>query len=147
MSTEAGWLIGESACTDSCYHGSVSDVKRPRRVLLADDSEIVGRQLAKIVGQSEEFELVGRASNGAEAIRMYAELEPDVVCMDIVMPILDGLKALGAILQSDSAAKVVVVTSLGTVADRVQEALALGAKAVVAKPFDAEQVLRALREV
>lgn len=118
-----------------------------RRVLLADDSAIIGKQLGAILQNSQEFTIVGRASNGAEAIRLYSDLRPDLVCLDVIMPVLDGLKALSAILHKDATANIVMVTSLGAVADRVNEALTLGAKAVIAKPFQPEQVLRTLREI
>ena len=67
--------------------------------------------------------------------------------MDMNMPVMDGLTALRTVMAMDPNAKVVMVTSLGGVGDKFAEALRLGAKTVISKPFDAEVVLKTLREL
>lgn len=118
-----------------------------KRVLIVDDSLSVARQLEKIVTGSGEFEVVGHAKNGAEALKMNQLHRPDVICMDMNMPVMDGLTALRNLIAMNRAIKVVMVTSLGGVGDKFTEALRLGAKNVISKPFEADNVLQILRDV
>ncbi len=111
-----------------------------KTVLLVDDSLSTAKQLKQIISGFPGYEIVGRAKNGAEAVKLYGELKPDIVCMDIVMPIMDGLQALRMILKMNTEAKVVMVSSLGGVGDRVVEALKMGARNVIAKPFEDEKI-------
>ena len=117
------------------------------RILLVDDSSAVGHQLARIARESGRFEIVAHARNGAEAVKLYATSRPDVVLMDIVMPVMDGLQALRAILGLDAMAKVVMLSSVGGVGEKASEALRLGAREVLSKPFLAEDVLAAIDRV
>lgn len=118
-----------------------------KRVLVVDDSISVARQLEKIISDSGEFEMVGHAKNGMEAIKMHQTIHPDIVCMDMNMPGMDGLTALRSLVALDRNVKVVMVTSLGGVGDKFAESLKLGARKVISKPFEAESVLNALREL
>ncbi len=116
-----------------------------KKVLVVDDSLSVGRQLGQIIAGTGEFEVIGHARNGAEAIQMYQTDRPDIVCMDMNMPVMDGPTALRSIVAIDPAAKVVMITSLGGVGDKFTEALKLGARNVIAKPFQPDDVLKILR--
>jgi len=116
-----------------------------KRVLIADDSIAVARQLEKVVISTGEFEVIGHAKNGAEAIKLNQTENPDIICMDLNMPIMDGLTALRNIKALDGEVQVVMVTSLGGVGDKFSEALKLGARNVISKPFEAENVLNILR--
>jgi len=116
-----------------------------KKVLVVDDSISVARQLEKILNESGEFVCVGHARNGAEAIKMNHSENPDIICMDMNMPGMDGLTALRSLVVLDKDVKVVMVTSLGGVGDKFAEALKLGAKNVISKPFEAETVLNVLR--
>ncbi|HEU0264431.1 MAG TPA: response regulator [Geobacterales bacterium] len=115
-----------------------------KRVLIVDDSIAVARQLQKILTDSGSFEVIGHAHNGVEAIKMQQELKPDLVCMDMNMPGMDGLTALRSLMALDPSIKVVMVTSLGGVSDKFTEALKLGARNVITKPFEAANVVQAL---
>ncbi|HPZ84268.1 MAG TPA: response regulator, partial [Thermogutta sp.] len=77
-----------------------------KRVLIADDSVLIRRMIAEVLTQAG-YEVVGEATNGAEAVAKYRELNPDVVTLDIVMPGTDGLYALDGILALNPNAKVV----------------------------------------
>lgn len=116
-----------------------------KKVVIADDSIAVARQLEKILVGSGEFEVVAQARNGLEAIKLYQQHHPDLVCMDMNMPGMDGITALRSLVAMDKNAKVVMVTSLGGVGDKFTEALRLGAKGVISKPFEAEDLLKLLR--
>ena len=118
-----------------------------KKVLVVDDSLSVARQLEKIISESGEFTCVGHAKNGAEAIKMNHSEDPDIICMDMNMPGMDGLTALRSLSMLDKEVKVVMVTSLGGVGDKFTEALRLGAKNVISKPFMADEVLKILRGI
>lgn len=118
-----------------------------KKVLVVDDSLSVARQLEKIIAESGDFVCVGHAKNGAEAIKMNHIEDPQIICMDMNMPGMDGLTALRTLSVMDKAVKVVMVTSLGGVGDKFTEAIKLGAKNVISKPFETDNVLRILREL
>lgn len=118
-----------------------------KRVLIVDDSITVARQLEKIIGSSGDFEAVGHGKNGLEAIKLQQTLKPDIICMDMNMPVMDGLTALRTLMAMDPGIKVVMITSLGGVADKFTEAMKLGARNVLSKPFEADTVLNVLRDL
>ncbi|RME26491.1 MAG: response regulator [Deltaproteobacteria bacterium] len=118
-----------------------------KSILIVDDSIAVAKQLENVVESFAEYEIVGHARDGAEAIRLYKNLKPDVVLMDIVMPLMDGLQSLRALMKIDPQAKVIMVSSVGGVGDKVEEALKLGARHVVSKPFEAEKLKAVLDRV
>jgi two-component system chemotaxis response regulator CheY len=110
------------------------------RVLLVDDNAASIALLEKILAP-ERFEIAGRAGNGLEALKLYQAHKPDLVLMDIVMPVMDGLQALRLILQLDPHAKVVMVSSVAGVGENVAEAMRFGARGMVSKPPQAQELL------
>ena len=118
-----------------------------KKVLLVDDSLVVARQLQKILDDSGEFAVCAHAKNGLEAIKLNQEHNPDIICMDMNMPVMDGLTALRTIVTLDTEVKVVMATSLSGVGDKFMEAMKLGARNVMSKPFEAETVLNILRQL
>jgi two-component system chemotaxis response regulator CheY len=118
-----------------------------RTILIVDDSITAMQLLKRILDESGEYSVVGHARDADEALRLYAELHPDIVTMDIVMPGGDGVQATRQILAAHPGAKIVVVSSLGEVKEKVVAALTAGAKSVLAKPLEKEEVLKALRAV
>jgi YesN/AraC family two-component response regulator len=112
-------------------------------VLLVDDSRTVLSQIEKVVGASDEAEIVGTAGNGAEAVQKASELKPDLVIMDIIMPDMDGLAALRMLQAKQPEIRVAMLSSVGGVASKAEEAFRLGAVQVLGKPVD-EEILRAL---
>jgi two-component system, chemotaxis family, chemotaxis protein CheY len=115
-----------------------------RNVLVVDDSLSVAKHLTRILDGSERYKVVGHAKDGVEALKLFQTLAPDLVCMDMAMPNLDGLQALRLILAVNREARVVMVSSVGGVADRVSECLRMGARSVISKPFVADKVLEIL---
>lgn len=118
-----------------------------KKVLLVDDSISVARLLEKILVESGEFEVVGHGKNGLEAIKLFQTMHPDIICMDMNMPGMDGLTALRTLMTLDKNVNVVMITSLGGVGDKFNEAIKLGAKNVISKPFETENVLKILGEL
>ena len=109
------------------------------KVLVVDDSMFIAKQLGQIF-TSEGFEVVGTAADGAQGVEKYKELHPDLVTMDITMPVMDGVSALEKILESDKEACVIMVSALGK-EDVVKKSLLMGAKSYIVKPLDRKKVL------
>lgn len=99
------------------------------RVLIVDDHAIVRTGLSQLLGTADDIELVGAASDGAEAVTMAAELRPDVVLMDLSMPGTDGISATGQIVAADPGVHVLVLTSFSDQA-RILDALQAGAEGI-----------------
>ncbi len=111
-----------------------------KRVLIVDDSVFTYEQLKNIIEKTGIAEVVGHAKDGIEGIKLYKKLTPDIVFMDILMPNMDGLQALKSILSIDKSAKVIIVSSLGGAVEKAEEALKAGAKGIVSKPFNENEI-------
>jgi DNA-binding NarL/FixJ family response regulator len=115
------------------------------RLLIADDHAVVRTGLQHLVSTFADVELVGVAENGEEAVRMAGERRPDVVLIDLEMPVLDGTEATRRIVAADPAVAVVVLTSFSD-RDQILRALDAGAVGYVlkdAEPADLERAVRA----
>jgi DNA-binding NarL/FixJ family response regulator len=110
-----------------------SESKKPLiRVLIVDDMPQVRQDLRVLLQLSNEVEVVGEAANGQEAIRQAGLLNPDVVLMDLEMPILDGLQATAQIVQT-KLTKRVVILSVHSEPEDIQRAMQAGADAFIQK--------------
>jgi len=116
-----------------------------KRLLIVDDAMFM-RSTLKMMLRNQGFEVVGEAQNGIEAIRQYKSLKPDIVTMDIHMPEMGGLDALGEILKMDPKAKVVMITAAGD-QKHVMDAMQLGAKNFIVKPFTEEKVIKVMNSI
>ncbi|MGK5083902.1 response regulator [Bdellovibrionota bacterium FG-1] len=111
-----------------------------KTVLIVDDVPFARKALTEIL-TSAYYQIVGEASNGVEALAMYAKLRPDLVTMDIVMPTMSGIEATRKLCKADPDARIVVVS--GIVQDNlIMEVIALGAKDFITKPFTPDDVLK-----
>ncbi|MEF8778957.1 MAG: chemotaxis protein CheY [Natronomonas sp.] len=113
-------------------------------VLIADDSEFMRSLLREIL--EDEYAIVDEAENGVEAIELYNEYNPDLVMMDIVMPIRDGIEATNEITDTDPDAKVIMCTSVGQ-EQKMKSAIQAGAEGYITKPFQKPSVLDEIENV
>lgn len=116
-----------------------------KRLMIVDDSVFVYEEMKHMLANSD-FEIVGYAKSGEEAITMYEELLPDVVTMDIIMPGLDGLETAKQILTRWPEAKIVIVSSLAY-DETMQDAKKIGACDFLFKPIEEDQILEILNRV
>ena len=112
------------------------------RVLVVDDAAFMRKVVSDALA-SGGHEVVGEATNGAEAVERFQELRPELTTLDITMPEKDGLAALAEIMAIDPAARVVMCSALGQ-ETKVLESIKLGAKDFVVKPFQPARVLEAV---
>ena len=114
------------------------------KILVVDDAAFM-RMMIKDILVKNGYDVVGEASNGAEAVVRFRELEPDLVTMDITMPEMDGITALKEIKRSHPQARIIMCSAMGQQA-MVLEAIQAGARDFVVKPFQADRVLDAVKK-
>ena len=115
-------------------------------MLLVDDHSIVREGLQSMLKDSEEFEVVGSARDGVEAVRAASELSPDVIVMDVMMPKKDGVEACREIMESAPGVRVVMLTA-STEEDAVIEAVAAGATGYLQKVSGMDRLVSTLKLV
>jgi two-component system, chemotaxis family, chemotaxis protein CheY len=116
-----------------------------KKVLVVDDAAFMRLAIRNILDKGG-FEVVGEAENGVDAIQKYKELQPDIVTMDITMPVMTGVDALKNIIQYDPKAKVVMLSAMGQ-ENLVKECILSGAKTFLVKPVKDEQVVLTLNKL
>jgi DNA-binding NarL/FixJ family response regulator len=114
------------------------------RVLIADDHGVVREGLKRMIGGRAEFSIVGEACNGEEAVALSARAAPDVIVMDLRMPLLGGVEATSRILARDPHARVLVLTTYDTDAD-ILYAVEAGAVGYLLKDSSPEEIFRGIR--
>lgn len=121
-------------------------MKHPIRILIADDHAVVRRGLRSILQIERDFQIVGEAANGDEAVKMTRQLEPHVVIMDLVMPEKSGTEATAEILDERPETRILLLTTFGT-ADDVAKALEIGAAGALMKTSDESEIIASIRTV
>lgn len=116
------------------------------RVLVADDHPIVRGGIVSLLAGADDIEVVGTASDGAEAIRLALDLTPDLVLMDLRMPVLDGDEATARILAERPGIRVVILTTYDTDAS-ILTAIEAGASGYLLKASPPEEILAGIRSV
>jgi two-component system, NarL family, response regulator LiaR len=116
----------------------------PIRILVVDDHSVVRQGLKMFLGLDPDLEIVGEAENGAEAVKMAAELNPDVVLMDMLMPVMDGIEATKAIRGSMPDTEVIALTSVLEDA-AVVGAIKAGAIGYLLKDTQSDELRRAIK--
>jgi DNA-binding NarL/FixJ family response regulator len=115
-------------------------------VLLADDHTVVRQGLRALLKAEEDIEVIGEAENGRQAVNLVRKTPPDVVLMDVAMPMMNGLEATRQILKGSPGTKVLVLTSYGD-DDCVEQLMRAGAAGYLIKQTAANDLLKAIREV
>ena len=114
------------------------------RVLIADDHGVLRDGLGRVIAAQADLELVGVAANGAEAVELCRQTSPDVVLMDLEMPVMDGIEATRAIVHANPATAVLVLTSFAD-RRRITGALDAGALGYLLKDASADDVVEGIR--
>lgn len=116
-----------------------------KKILVVDDAAFM-RMMLKNMLVANGFDVVGEAENGEEAVKKYKSLNPDLVTMDITMPVMEGIDALIQIKEIEPNAKVVMCSAMGQQM-MVLKAIQAGAKDFIVKPFQEERVLQSINKV
>jgi len=114
-------------------------------VMVVDDAAFM-RMMLKSILQKGGHEVIGEAENGAIAVEKYAMLKPDLVTMDITMPVMEGIEAVKQIRAADADAKIIMCSAMGQQGMIIQ-AVQAGAKDFVVKPFQEDRVLESVNKL
>jgi DNA-binding NarL/FixJ family response regulator len=116
------------------------------RILIAEDQRIVREGLRAVLEDEDEIAIVGEAANGQEAIELFAQLQPDVVLMDLQMPVVDGPEATRRIRERSPDARILVLTTYAT-DEFIFKALRAGAQGYLLKDASANELLDAIHSI
>ncbi len=116
-----------------------------KTALIVDDAAIIRIMLTKVFSK-HGIDVVGQATTGEEAIRLYGIKKPDLVTMDITMPGLDGIATIRSIIADDPTARIIVVSALGQ-QSKMQKSLAAGARDYIVKPIKEDPLMATVRRV
>lgn len=116
------------------------------RILIADDHKIVRDGLAALLGTKRDLEVIGAVGNGQEAVEKALALKPNVVIMDLMMPIMDGVEATREIRKAAPTVQILVLTTFGT-SNGIAHAIEAGALGAMMKSADHEELAEAIRKV
>jgi len=115
------------------------------RVLIVDDHAVVRQGLRTFIDLQEDMRVIAEAENGAEAVQLAGQHQPDVILLDLVMPHMDGVEATRQILERSPASHVIILTSFGE-DDKVFPAIRAGAQGYLLKDIHPNQLVQAVRE-
>ena len=116
------------------------------RVLIADDHPLVRQGIATVVAKELDIEVVGEASNGVEAVNMARSMNPDIVLMDLQMPVMDGVEAIGLLKTDVPKCSVIILTTFDT-DDYIFKGIEAGARGFIFKDSAPQDVIAAIRTV
>lgn len=145
ISTDAAFVPGEKPHTLNLKKTDLntSTASSLPTVLVVDDSALIRKMLIKLLNDNG-YQVIGEATNGEEGVELYKELEPDIVTLDITMPVMDGVTALKKIKEYDPEAMVAMISAAGQ-KDKLMDALREGAELFFTKPFNAQEVITSLK--
>ncbi|OCA84417.1 DNA-binding response regulator [Bacillus sp. FJAT-27225] len=116
------------------------------RIVIADDHHVVRRGLAFFLKTQDDFEIIGEASNGVEAVKLAVDLKPDITLMDLDMPVMDGISATAKIREQDPTSKVMILTSFSD-QDHVLPAIEAGAAGYQLKDVQPDELAASIRKL
>lgn len=116
-----------------------------KTVLIVDDSSFMRKLIGKIF-EREGFLVIGEAENGIVCIEKFRELRPEVVTLDVTMSHMDGIQTLSALMEINPDAKVIMISALGQ-ESIVKQAISIGARTFIVKPFKNGQVISAVNKM
>ena len=122
----------------------MKQTRNATKILFADDHQIVREGLARLIDREKDLKIVAETDNGRDAVRLAKELKPDLIVLDLKMPIKDGTTAATEILSEDSSAKILILTSFATNAE-IQAALDAGVLSAIVKDSSSKTLIDALR--
>ncbi|MEN8908134.1 MAG: response regulator [Clostridiales bacterium] len=115
------------------------------RILLIDDSPIIHSLMKKAL-EKNGYKICGNARNGKEGVTLYVKLKPDIVFMDVTMPIMDGIEATKKIIEFDPKAVVIMLTAMGD-NEIIKNAEEAGVKIFLKKPFNEYKIISSISKV
>lgn len=113
-----------------------------KTILIIDDSPFVTKQITELI-QKNNYEVIGHAGNGEEGIRLFAEMKPDLIILDIILPGIDGVETASVLLQEDPGAKILMLSSICD-AQTITEIKSLGIKYLIPKPIEPDILLASI---
>lgn len=145
ISTDAAFVPGEKPHTLNLKKTDLNTntASSLPTVLVVDDSALIRKMLIKLLNDNG-YQVIGEAANGEEGVELYKDLEPDIVTLDITMPVMDGVTALKKIKEYNPEAMVAMISAAGQ-KDKLMDALREGAELFFTKPFNAQEVITSLR--
>lgn len=119
--------------------------KKQASVVIVDDNDMM-RTILRSILRGEEYNVIGEARNGAQAVEMVERMQPDIVCMDVMMPEKNGIEAMVEIKHKFPETQFIMITGSAD-PETVQDAISNGASGFIVKPFNAARVLDALQKI
>lgn len=116
-----------------------------KRIMIVDDSPMIQTLLSRTLTKNN-YEVCGTANNGKEAVELFANLSPDLVFMDITMPIMDGLEAAAVIKKNNPIANIIMLSAMGD-EEIIEQARKLGIDIFLSKPFNEYKIISAIAKL
>lgn len=120
-------------------------MKGPLRVLVIDDSPFILKAVKRAL-EPQGYEIVGYADNGKSGIELYEKYKPDVVTLDVTMPIMDGLETASSLTCKDPDAKIIMLSAMGD-ETLIQSAREIGIKHFISKPFKPDRLIDTINDL
>ena len=115
------------------------------RVLVIDDSPFIFKAVKKSL-EPHGFEIVGYAENGLQGLELFEQCKPDIITLDITMPVMDGLETAAHLFKKDPSVRIIMLSAMGD-NDLIQAAQDIGIKRFLSKPFKAEDLLKTVQSI
>jgi two-component system, chemotaxis family, chemotaxis protein CheY len=115
------------------------------KVLVVDDSPFILKAVKRAL-EPNGFEIIGHGENGKLGLELYQQYKPDIITLDVTMPVMDGIETAKALLQMNPSVKIVMLSAMGD-DDLIAAAKKIGVKSFLSKPFKADELLKAIKDL